>query len=93
MSGELLTARAWFGQICANFLSNTQTQHCWPGQLSNKEGSSEMILHCHEKINLIQVMFSQTAGTGQVFSKRIEITPQIFIQKFEEHMALGWVLL
>ena len=29
--------------------------------------------------------------TGQVFSKRIKITPQSQIQKLEEHRVLGWV--
>ena len=32
---------------------------------------------------------NKTGFTGQVFSKRIEITPQIYIRIFEEHMAWG----
>ena len=34
-------------------------------------------------------LFYMGSNTGQVFSKRIEITPQIHIRKFKEQTALG----
>ena len=41
--------------------------------------------------NFIQSLIDRDLGTGQVFSKRIEITIQIHIRKFEEYTACGRV--